>query len=350
MTGRDTLLGQRRMHLGLRFLHGESTGSYVTRLAARNLRPVEAVLASLGNGPMPVDPQYTEMYVSRYARERLANLAGRTVAEMLKRLVSLSDEFLMPADAAEDWEWPWDARAGYVVQACSLCAAQRGTRSTAWLILADPWHVCLRHHRWTDNSRSTQHPYIDLGALRGVVQAQQRLNRVTKRLGPLAARWVQADAYSLLAHSGIPDRAESPDRAEKAKQWRALAVELGEQRVRPLAQFGWLARLTEDLAWLEVRRLSGVLSETEHKQWLPRVRRRYGHGLAWPLATWHGQHRPLARDYLTMVRGGYPVSTGVRNEIRKATGHHPASPLTSLEDATCLPWVRLPGSMERLFL
>ncbi|WGD38711.1 hypothetical protein [Streptomyces cathayae] len=73
MTGRDPLLGRRRMHLGLRFLQGESTGSYVTRLAARNLRPVEAVLASMGSGPMPVDAQYTEMYVSRYARERLAN-------------------------------------------------------------------------------------------------------------------------------------------------------------------------------------------------------------------------------------------------------------------------------------
>jgi hypothetical protein len=345
MTGRDTLLGQRRMHLGLRFLQGESTGSYVTRLAARNLRPVEEVLASLGSGPMPVDPQYTEMYVSRYARERLANLAGRTVAEMQKRLVSLSDEFLMPADAAEDWEWPWDARAGYVVQACSLCAAQRGTRSPAWLVLSDPWHVCLRHHRWTDNSRSTLHPYVDLGALREVVQAQQRLNRVTKRLGPIAARWVQADAYSLLAHSG------SPDGAEKVKQWRALAVELGEQRVGPLAQFSWLARLTGDLAWLEVRRLSGVLSKTEHKQWLPRVRRRYGHGLAGPLAVWHGQHRPLAHDYLTVVRGGRPVSMDVKNEVRKATGHHPvSSPLTSLENATCLPWVRLPGSMDRLFL
>ncbi|WGD38712.1 hypothetical protein [Streptomyces cathayae] len=233
---------------------------------------------------------------------------------------------------------------GYVVQACSLCAAQRGTRSPAWLILPDPWHVCLRHQRWTDNSRSIRRPYIDLRPLREVVQAQQRLNRVVKRLGPVAARWVQADAYSILAHSGCPYR------PEKVRQWNQLAVELGEQRVRPLAQFGWLALLTWDLAWLEVRRLSGALSKAEHREWLPRVSRRYGYRLAGPLAIWHGQHRPLAHDYLTVVRSGQPLSKWIRDEMSKATRHALPSPLTSLEDSTCLPWVRLPDSMDRLFL
>lgn len=123
----------------------------------------------------------------------------------------------------------------------------------------------LRHRRWTDNSRSARHPYIDLSSLPEVIQAQQRLNRVVKRLGPIAARWVYADAYSILAHSGCPNA------PEKVKQWTGLAVELGEQRVWPLAQFDRLALLTWDLAWLEVRRLSGVLSIDEHKEWLPRI-------------------------------------------------------------------------------
>lgn len=35
-------------------LQGESTGSYVTRLAARNNRPAEEVLRSMGTGPVPV--------------------------------------------------------------------------------------------------------------------------------------------------------------------------------------------------------------------------------------------------------------------------------------------------------
>lgn len=341
---RDTLWGRRRLHLGLRFLQGESTGSYVTRLAARNMLPVESVLASMGSGPMPVDAQFTEMYVSPYARERLANLAGRTVAEMQKRLVSLSDEFLLPTDATEDWEWPWDARAGYLVQACSLCAAQRGTRSPAWLILPDPWHVCLRHRRWTDNSRSARHPYVDLVPLPEVLRAQQRLNRVVKRLGPIAARWVQADAYSILAHAGC---ASAP---EKVKQWNALAVELGEQRVRPLAQFDRMALMTWDLACLEVRRLSGVLSVAEHKEWLPSVSRRHGSMFAWALAVWHDKHRPLAHDHLATVRGDESMSKNMKIKVRKATKHSVLSPLASLEDLTCLPWVRMPDSMDRLFL
>lgn len=77
---------------------------------------------------------------------------------------------------------------------------------------------------------------------------------------------------------------------------------------------------------------------------------RHGYGFARPLTVWHDQHSPLARDYLAAVRGDEPMSKGVKNEVRRATGHPVPSPLTSLEDLTCLPWVRMPGSMDRLFL
>jgi hypothetical protein len=327
------------MHLRLRFLQGESTGSYVTRLAARNNRPAEEVLRSMGTGPVPVDPQYTEMYVSRYARERLATLAGHTVVEMQERLVGLRDEFLMPEDAKDDWEWPWDARAGYIVQACSLCAARRGTRSPAWLILPDPWHVCLRHQRWTDNSRSTRHPYIDLSEFTEVVRAQQRLNRIRKRLGP-ASRWVFADACSLLARVGF---LEDP---AQTKEWGPLAAKLGEQRVRPLAQFSRLSLLTWDLAWLEVRRLNGVLGETEHQDWLPRVALRHNYRFVEPLTVWHRQHQPRTQKIPELFGERAPSSA----EIRRVTGHVLPSPLAPVEELTCLPWVRMPNSMDRLFL
>ncbi|MEU5633637.1 TniQ family protein [Streptomyces rishiriensis] len=336
---RDQWLGLRRMHLRLRFLQGESTGSYVTRLAARNNRPAEEVLRSMGTGPMPIDPQYTEMYVSSYARERLATLAGHTVAEMQERLIGLRDEFLMPEDAKADWEWPWDARAGYIVQACSLCAARRGTRSPAWLILPDPWQVCLRHRRWTDNSRSTRHPYIDLSGLGEVVRAQQHLNRMHKRLGP-AGRWVFADACSILVRSGY---LEEP---AQSKQWGVLAAELGEQRVRPLAQFSRLVLLARDLAWLEVRRLSRALGSTEYQDWLARTTSRHGHRFIEPLTVWHRQHRPLKQPMPQLFGEDVPSSAAVR----RATGHALPSPLAPVEDLTCLPWVRLPNSMDRLFL
>jgi len=336
---RDEWLGRRRMHLRLRFLQGESTGSYVTRLAARNNRPAQEVLRSMGTGPVPVDPQYTEMYVSRYARERLATLAGHTVAEMQERLVGLRDEFLMPKNAKDDWEWPWDARAGYIVQACSLCAARRGTRSPAWLILPDPWHVCLRHQRWTDNSRSTKHPYIDLRELAEVVRAQQRLNRIRKRLGP-AGRWVFADACSILVRSGyLEDPAQT-------RQWGVLAAELGEQRVRSLAQFSRLSLLTRDLAWLEVRRLNGVLGSTEYQDWLPRTTSRHGYRFIEPLTVWHRQHRPLKQGIPQLCSGDVPSSA----VVRRVTGHVLPSPLAPVEELTCLPWVRMPNSMDRLFL
>lgn len=336
---RDMWLGRRRLHLRLRFLPGESTGSYVTRLAARNSFPVEAVLERMGTGPMSVDPQYTEMYLSRYARERLANMSGYTVAEMQERLVSLGDEFLMRDDEEDDWEWPWDARAGYLVQACALCAARRGTRSPAWLILPDPWHVCLRHQRWTDNSRSATHPYIDLSELPEVVRAQQRLTRLWKHLGP-AGRWVLADAHSILVGSGyLEDPAQT-------MEWGLLAASLGEQRLRPLAQFSRLSQLTRDLAWLEVRRLHGGLDRAAYQAWLPRVARQHGYAFAEPLKEWHGKHRPLSRGVRELFTGAALSSKAVR----RATGHELPSCLAPVEDLTCLPWVRLPNTMDRLFL
>ncbi|WP_416972211.1 TniQ family protein [Streptomyces sp. 4F14] len=336
---RDELLGRRRLHLRLRFLAGESTGSYVTRLASRNRLPVEAVLRSMGTGPMPVDPQYTELYLSRYARERLATLAGYTVAEMQTRLVSLRDAFLMPDGAEDDWEWPWDARAGYLVQACSLCAARRGTRSPAWLILPDPWHVCLRHQRWTDNSRNAQHPYIDLSGLKDVIRAQRRLNHLGRQLGP-AVRWVFADACSILACSRY---LEDPAQTE---EWAFLATQLGERRVRPLAQLSVLSLLTRDLAWLEVRRLHGDLGRAGYREWLDRVTRRHGYAFAGPLREWHSKHRPLGRGFPELFGDQPPPG----NVVLRVTGHELPSCLAAVEDLSCLPWVRLPNAMDRLFL
>ncbi|MFF1475385.1 TniQ family protein [Streptomyces mirabilis] len=339
MAERDPWLGRRPLHLRLRFLQNESTGSYVTRLAARNLWPVEQLLARVGIGPMPVEPQYTEMYVSRYARERLAILSGCSEAELSLRLVSVRDEFLMPDGSADDWDWPWDARAGFIVQACSLCAASRGTRSPAWLILPDPWHVCLRHGRWTDNSRSLQNPYIDLRGHPGVVRAQQRLNRVRKRLGYAAARWVEADALSVLTCVGYR---EDPSRARE-REWAVLAARVGEQRARPVAQFGMLSRLAWDMAWLEERRRAGRLSAVDSRDWLRRVVRQRGFAFREPLKHWTSGHRPLRHVRQASGSGkGSPGETEVAGQE--------AAPLASLQDLTCLPWVRMPNEMDRLFL
>ncbi|WP_234018942.1 MULTISPECIES: TniQ family protein [unclassified Streptomyces] len=339
MAERDPWLGRRPLHLRLRFLQGESTGSYVTRLAARNLWPVEELLVRVGVGPMPVEPQYTEMYVSRYARERLANLSGCSVAELSLRLVSVRDEFLMPDGSSEDWEWPWDARAGYIVQACSLCAASRGTRSPAWLILPDPWHVCLRHGRWTDNSRSDQRPYIDLRDHPGVVRAQQRLNRVRKRLGQSAARWIEADALSVLTYV---EYLEDPSCA-RDPEWALLAARVGEQRARPVAQFGMLSRLARDMAWMEERRRAGRLSAADSRDWLLRVARQRGSAFRRPLEHWISGHRPLRH-----ARQASGSGAGSPGEMEVAGQE--AAPLASLQDLTCLPWVRMPNEMDRLFL
>ncbi|MFJ7231469.1 hypothetical protein ACIQVF_18185 [Streptomyces tendae] len=84
----------------------------------------------------------------------------------------------------------------------------------------------------------------------------------------------------------------------------------------------------------------------EYQDWLPRTARRHGYRFVEPLTLWHRQHRPLKQGIPQLFSGEKPSSA----EVRRGAGHVLPSSLAPVEDLTCLPWVRLPNSMDRLFL
>ncbi|MEV5480024.1 MULTISPECIES: hypothetical protein [Streptomyces] len=96
-------------------------------------------------------------------------------------------------------------------------------------------------------------------------------------------------------------------------------------------------------AWREERRRAGRLSAADSRDWLRRVVRQRGFAFREPLKHWISGHRPLrhARQAGGSGTGGPRVTE---------VGGQGAAALASLQDLTCLPWVRMPNEMDRLFL
>lgn len=206
------MAGVRALPLQVRFFAGESVGSYVTRLAGRNKVSVPYLLQEVGEGRSAalVDPRYTELYVDRAGRERLAALSGRPVGQMVRALPSLRDEHLLPPGGAGPvWRWPWAPHGGYVVRGCALCAARRSIAAPVWMLCPDMWHICVRHGRLTDNSRNDTRPFIDLAPGPHVVRAEQQRRHLVGRFGTVG-RIAVADAFGVLAYKGLRFRVWAP--------------------------------------------------------------------------------------------------------------------------------------------
>ncbi|GAA2997359.1 hypothetical protein GCM10020229_07260 [Kitasatospora albolonga] len=110
----------RRLALSVRFIGGESNGSFARRLADANGIPDEEFWLMLGtcarkNG-VPSDPRYSDGYLNAPALERLAVMAGRSIAELQHALPNLRPRRLLAAGDGPAWDWPWDASGSYLVR------------------------------------------------------------------------------------------------------------------------------------------------------------------------------------------------------------------------------------------
>ncbi|MEF3113881.1 TniQ family protein [Streptomyces chrestomyceticus] len=303
----------RTLPLSVRFVAGESTGSYVTRLAARNGLPVARLLESVGEGlsAAEVDPRYTELYMNAAGRERLAALTGRGVGELKRALPSTADAQLL-ADGAGGgpvWRWPWRPRDGYLVRGCALCAAARGAEGPIWLICPDPWHICVRHARMSDNSRDDIRPFIDLSPGPHVVAAERQRVEFVRRLGP-AGRTLVADAFGVLAHesTGVP--------------------RLGERRTTPLRLLPLVMKVAGAMVSVERRRLAGRLTRAERDRWLGEVYGKFGWRVGKVIEMWSRKHPPLS-DPAGGERGTH---------LPLAVPHEQVGGMSSVDELTCVPW------------
>ncbi|OII69877.1 TniQ family protein [Streptomyces sp. CC77] len=304
----------RALPLRLRFLAGESTGSYVTRLAARNGLAVGRLLDCVGEGlsAAEVDPRYTELYVNRAARERLSALAGRPVEELVRALPSTGEEHLLPDGRSGQplWRWPWEPHGGYLVRGCALCAAARDAGDPVWLISPDAWHICVQHGRFMDNSRDDRDLFIDLSRGPHVLEAERRRAELVRTLGP-AGRALVADAFGVLAHPTVG------------------APRLGTSRTTPLGLLPSAVKIAHVMTSAERRRLAGRLSPQESGQWLRQAASEFGHRVGRSLTSWSAQHPPLATPVPRPQRGTH---------LPLAAPHQQVGGMQSVDELTCVPW------------
>lgn len=301
-------------------IDGESTGSYVTRLAIRHGESVGHLLATVGEGKTAaeVDPRLSELYLNAAARQRLAALAGRSLAQLTRALVSLREEHLLPGrPETAEYQWPWRPLSGYLVRGCALCAARRGVFETVWLIRPDPWHICVRHGRFHDTSRDDRVPFLDLSPGPHVVQAEQRRIQLVKRLGPVG-RLLVADAFAVLAH---------PD---------SFLPRLGTNRTTPLRLLPTAIHIAHRMAQLERFRLDSRLVHSDYPHWLEKARGDLGWRVGRALEWWSALHKPLQLPPLPRSR---VARVPLKDYRRPASPHRsPVSEMAPLHALSCLQW------------
>lgn len=301
----------RPLPLRVRVMAGESTGSYVTRLAARHGQAVGWLLSQTGDGQTSaeVDPRFSELYMDRTARARLAGLCGRPVGEMARALGSLRDELLLPDGGGGGvWKWPWRPRAGFLVRGCALCTASSSAKEPVWLMRPDPWHICVRHRRFMDNTRDDhQVPFIGLAPGPHVVAAERQRLALLRRLGSVG-RVLIGDAFGVLAHSEAP--------------------RLGSGRTAPLHLLPKAVEVASRMARVEPRRVDGRLSHHAYSDWLRQVETEGNRDLVFALTRWSLRHLVLDETP--------PRNPGTRPE--PAFPHTAVPEMASVDKISCLPW------------
>lgn len=209
---------------GVRMVGGESTGSFVARLAHGNGLGLAEFLGRVGQGQASADPerverypQSTEMYVNEAGLRHLAVLSGLSAGMLRRVLPSLAERYVLPGGGEALWQWPWEAENGFLVRRCALCGYARRVCEPVWLMSEDNWQVCLRHLRWTDDSRSQEPSFVGLKVLPECVRAHRGRLRMVRRFGVAGGR-VFAGASRIVRcwWTGMPDE---PLWAERA--WRA---------------------------------------------------------------------------------------------------------------------------------
>ncbi|MEV6594754.1 TniQ family protein [Streptomyces acidicola] len=290
MTDSTGVWGPRRqLTAPWRHLPGESTGSFVNRLAHANSLELGKLLSRVGEGRQPVNPRLpalAELYVNRAALDHLAVLSGRTPPQLQRALPNLEDRFLLPGDDPACWQWPFKVQeGGHLVRCCDLCAGARGVDEAAWLVWPDRWRVCLRHRRFTDDDRGQGPHAVRLDTQPEVMRAHAERLRLEGRFGAAGAE-LFADAFQVVTRwwERSPDMWSWTQRA-----WRA-GLEAQELRTAPLVIYPEAVHLAREMlryeqhgertrgarvGWLEgVRRLmdswglEGVEGGGELVQWL----------------------------------------------------------------------------------
>ncbi|MGV4930245.1 TniQ family protein [Streptomyces sp. BHT-5-2] len=164
----------RQLPIALGPVHNETLGSYLHRLAVANNRPAGCLARILGPLPPEFSPlSNTTAGWTPHSPKRLATLSGRSTPQLARALPALAD-FLNPGG-------PRPQAGRMISRPCHCCTARRSPTASLVITLSPAHvHLCRRHQLWT---RSTHD--IPLGTLPEVVEAQRRLDQLSRRHGQI---------------------------------------------------------------------------------------------------------------------------------------------------------------------
>ncbi|MET8861215.1 TniQ family protein [Streptomyces sp. NPDC004579] len=316
-------------------MRGETTASFVNRLAHANGLSLAAFLDRVGQGQASADPkrveqypQCTEMYVNEAGLRYLSVLAGRPAESLQDDLPSLHADQLLSDQREAKWKWRWEPVAGHLVRRCPQCSIAAGAGEGVRLMSPDSWQVCLRHGCWTDDSRGRAPDFVDLVDLPETMAAHRVRRHLAEQWGP-AGEELFADAFQVTVYWWT----RTPDTTYWRLRAQTAGLDAWEMRVAPLVIYPEAARLAQAMLDFE---LTGQRDASGREQWL---------GAVEPLMSQWEVDAAEGRQALLMWLGRHRTDaptaecpTG-RDGLVLATGHHRAAARTgSVDQRSCLPW------------
>ncbi|MET9378824.1 TniQ family protein [Streptomyces sp. NPDC002992] len=322
-------------------IRGESTGSFISRLAEANALPAAHVLELLGKRtPGVADWRLSEVLLSEAATVRLALLAGRDVEHLRRALPTLASRAGARAVRVAAWPAGWT-----VIAECGVCVRSRGDGlQPAWLASGDTWQVCTRHGRWLSTTDPAEQR--SLTPVPDVVVAHRRWLRLKDRLGPYA-RALLADAAQVSSYWWQCRQMGS------ATVWACRQRELGLGRELTwafLVTYPEAVRLAEAMAVYERQRRWGREFDDGAPDWVSR------HWIDWAgdrlgmtegmerggyraLRAWTIEHS-IATPVAVRRRQTPPPPGYLRERLPLMEPHRGLVERGPLEDVSCLPWKR----------
>lgn len=321
----------------------ETTASFLLRLSAMNGLSFSELARHVGGprGLPEADPETEEVWLGPVARERLAQVCGRTVEQLERALPSLVEARITPKARRQVQVEPWPSERR-PVQACALCVAGRADRPV-WQVSRDTWRVCTRHGRWTGVAPGRFQ--VGVTGIPQVVEAQERRQQLERKTG-LYARALLADASQVAVYWWQCRQMGSKG------VWRERQMALGVSRddlwAVPLIVYPEVVIVAEAMAVRERQRavgrsFAGGPAGWTTGRWVAWVGERLG--MAEEMAA--GGHRAL-EAWLMAHRNTVPVverlarpvpPTGYRSwPLQMLEPHRDVSGFGPLEAVSCLPW------------
>ncbi|MGW0817014.1 TniQ family protein [Streptomyces viridiviolaceus] len=324
-------------------VRGETVASYLWRLAERNGMRFEELARHIGapRTIRPADPRTEEVRLGPLARQRLAEVSGRPLAQLAQALVSLEHSRITARARRQVQIEPWPENE-LSVQSCELCAAGRSERPV-WRVRGEQWAVCVRHRRWTATAGGNVQ--IGLEQLPEVVDAHVRRARLERRTGPYA-RALMADAQQVAVYWW--QCRQMAWRGVWRSRQEALGVDRSALWAVPLVVYPEAVAVAEAMAVRERQRavgrsFAGGPAGWSTGRWTAWVGERLG--MVEEMAD--GGHRAL-EAWLMAHRNTVPVAARQAQQEERAVPrsvplpllepHRVIAPHGRLEEASCLPW------------